>query len=366
MKKINDLKSERSEIIEKMEVLTKSESLTEEQRSEWSNHDSRIKAIDDEISLLERQEELNKSKINIKNMEHTSEKPKHIGESFRDFLVNAVEKRGETKFELRADPILTSTDSDMITKTVNPGIDILTSPGEAFLRQLGVTFFTGLNGNFAIPSMAEDTATFPGEDASAASANMLPDSLVLAARRVTHTQKISRETLAQTNPGVYSSILQNLVNGVWNAVTNDVFDTLETDGASRIGNFGGGPITYTDLVNMEASIAGLNIGTGAYVTTPSVKAFLKKTAYLSNQDAIWQDNEVNGYPAYGVPAANTDKVYFGDFGKCAVGQWGGLEIVVDPYSDAKKGLIDLTIIGLFDTGCYNPRGLVIMNDASVV
>ena len=230
----------------------------------WNDLNIEVNSLNSKIEMLEKQSELNK-RTAIKEAEKRDEsKPKNIGESFRDFLVNAVEKRGETKFELRADPILTSTDSDMITKTVNPGIDILTSPGEAFLRQLGVTFFTGLNGNFAIPPMAEDTATFPGEDASAASANMLPDSLVLAARRVTHTQKISRETLAQTNPGVYSSILQNLVNGVWNAVTNDVFDTLETDGASRIGNFGGGPITYSDLVNIEASIAGLNIGTDAY------------------------------------------------------------------------------------------------------
>ena len=52
MKKIIDLKTERSEIIAKMETLANTESLTEEMRSEWNGHDSRVKAIDDEIAPL--------------------------------------------------------------------------------------------------------------------------------------------------------------------------------------------------------------------------------------------------------------------------------------------------------------------------
>ena len=71
MKKIIDLKTERSEIIAKMEVIAENESLTEEMRSEWDGHDSRVKAIDEEIALLERQEELNKT--NVKKMEETTE-----------------------------------------------------------------------------------------------------------------------------------------------------------------------------------------------------------------------------------------------------------------------------------------------------
>ena len=68
--------------------------------------------------------------------------------------------------------------------------------------------------------------------------------------------------------------------------------------------------------------------------------------------------KINGYPAFGVPAQNSKYVSFGDWAGMAVGQWGPLEIIVDPYSDAKSGLINLTVVGLFDTGCLNPRGLV--------
>lgn len=376
MKKINELKQERaSKLVQLSEInkrgMEENRAKTDAEKSLFNTLEKEVNDLDERINDIEKQEEISKrmgSPVETRTVE-----TKPIVVEFRDWLQDAVHNNKTTAFnalsELRADPILASTDTGIITKTVNAGIDILTSPAEAFLRKLGVTFYTGLVGNFVVPSMTQDTATFPGEDASASSASMATESLTLAARRVTHTQRISRETLAQTNPGIYAGILQNLVNGVWNAVTNDVFDTIDSDGATQKSTFG---VASTGLSNgailqMEASMGGLNIGAGAYVTTPSVKAFLKKTIARGTTagDAIWMGNEMNGYPAYGVPAANSFEVYFGDFSKSVVGQWGGLEIVVDPYKDAQKGQINLTIIGLFDTGLVNKRGMVILTDASI-
>ena len=74
MKKISELKSERAELIEKMEAITNSESLTEEQRSEWTGYDTQIKEIDDQIAMAERQETLNKNKFNkMENTEKTAQ-----------------------------------------------------------------------------------------------------------------------------------------------------------------------------------------------------------------------------------------------------------------------------------------------------
>jgi len=355
MKRINDLKSERSDLISKMEEITKSEALTDEQRSEWDANDSKIKTIDEELALLERQEALNKTKTEAEYlMETKSEDEKPVGVKFRDWLFESVANGGKTP-SFRADPIITSTDSAIINKTVKAGVDIMVSPAEAFLRTVGVTFFQGLNGQLVIPSMAEDTAAFPGENTGAASASMSTSSLTLAPRRVSHTQAISKETLSEVNPTIYSSILQNLVNGVWNCVTNDVFDTLQSDAPAQRQTAG---ITYAKIANLEASLAYTNIGSVNYVTTPANRATLKTTATMSNQAPIWgPDNTVLGYPAYAVPAANSTMMYLGDFSKMAVGQWGGLEIIVDPYTDANKGLINLTVVGLFDTGCFQTKGI---------
>ena len=284
--------------------------------------------------------------------------------SLRDYVKEAVE--GGRSVTFRADPIITTTDADVINKDV-AGIDVLHSPALDFLKQLGVTFYTNLTGNFAVPSMAQDTGIFVAEASDGGpttqSANMAPDSLVLSARRVSHTQSVSKETLAQTSPDVYNSIVNNLVNGLWNAVTYDVFDTLQTDGATRI-TTGTAPSTFTDYVNLESSIGGLQLSNPAYVTGLKQKAHALTTAYMTNQGGIWQNDKVNGYDAYAVPAANAGYVYFGDWSRVCVGQWGSINIIVDPYTNAKKGLIDLTVEGLFDTGCYNPRAFAMLNDGS--
>lgn len=357
MKKINELKQKRAGIITQMQAITANETLTPELREQWNGFDTEIRSIDDEIALLERQEALNAANAKpIKPEDNTS-----VSTEFRDWLRNAVENNGSNKFELRAEPIVTTTNSDIINKTVADSVDILTSPGEAFLKTLGITMYPNLVGNFTVPSMAEHTAGFVNETSTGGNANMAHEDLTLAARRVTSKQTITRETLAQTNPAIYASIVQNLYNGIWNAVTNDVFDQIDTDAATRITSTGT-TATYQNILNLEASIGGLSIGSGAYVTTPTGKAFFKGLDVGS--DGIkyaWNGNDMNGYPAYGVPAANSNKVYFGDFSKVAVGQWGGIEIIVDPYTQAADGEIVLTAVGLFDSGVINTRGLAILN-----
>ncbi|HOQ81033.1 MAG TPA: phage major capsid protein, partial [Candidatus Cloacimonadota bacterium] len=277
-----------------------------------------------------------------------NEKP--IAVQFRDWLKDAVEGKASTKFEFRAEPILSTTQTAIINKTVANSLDILTSPGEAFLRGLGVSFYTGLNGQLVLPSMAQDTGVFMLETSTAEAASMTPEALTLAPRRVTHYQTVTRELLSQTNPAIFQGIMQNLYNGVYNAVANDWADTIESDGATQI-KVTGTTITYQNLCDMEASIGGLSIGAAKYVTTPTGKAFLKGlNAGNAGIKFAWaDDNTIAGYPAFAAPCVNANRVYFGDFSRTNVAQWGDLEIIVDPYTDAKKGQIILTIVGLFDT-----------------
>ena len=365
MKKLNDLKDERTQLTLRYNNIMSKEEMTDELRSEAQEIGTKIEVLDKDIKLVERADELAKREVTPEVQERTDEEVKPLGQQFQEFLRGAVEGTGPLSF--RVEPMLTTSNTDVINKTVANSLDILISPAEAFLRTLGVTFFPGLTGNFVVPSMAQDHATFPGENTDGADASMNVVDLVLAARRVTHAQSITKETLAQTNPAIYNGIVQNLVNGLWNAITYDLFDTIQTDAHGRNVGVTTPGLIFGDLVNMESSIGGLNIGAGAYVTTPAVKGYLKQKIALGTTagPAIWgTDNTVNGYPAYGVPAANTNKVYFGDFSRTCVGQWGGIEIIVDPYTLAKAGKIALTAVALADTGVTNVLAVNWINDVS--
>lgn len=359
--KINELKQKINEIEVRMNAISDVEEMTDELRTEFDAKEVERQAL---RADLKRKEVAQAIELQAAEKEEVriADPEKSLGEQFRNFLSDAVNGRGPVSF--RVEPMLSTSNTDIINKVVDNSLDILVSPGEAFLRTLGVTFYPGLTGNFVVPSMAEDTATFPGENTDAADASMNVVDLVLAARRVTHAQSITKETLAQTNPAIYNGIVQNLVNGIWNAVTNDVFDTIQTDAATQVVGMTAAGLQFGDLVNMEASIGGLQIGQGAYVTTPAVKGYLKQKTSSTYGDFIWMDNEVNGYPSYGVPAANANKIYFGDFSKCAVGQWGGIEIIVDNLTSAKAGKINLTAVALVDTGVTNKLGINFSADVS--
>lgn len=367
MKKLNELKEARNLLSEELKTIQEDkEGNVDEQRARIDEIAHEFEALNEDIKRMELIERANILEVEKEQPEKVEEAQRTVGEEFRDFLNDAVDGKGPLTYQVRAEPVITSTDSAALNKSVLNAVDILKSPGMAFLNTIGVTQFNNLTGNLVIPRASEVTAVWPAEAGDSSTADMSTTSLTLAARRVSHSQGLTKEMLAQTNPAIFASYVQRLLDGIGNAVADDVFDTLQTDAASRVYTATATGLSYADLVQMEASIGGLSIGSADYVTTPSVKGYLKRTIALGSTvgPAIWTGNEVNGYPAYGVPHANTNKVYFGDFSRMAVGQWGGIEIVVDPYTRAKQGEIVLTAIGLFDTGCTNPDAVVFTTDVS--
>lgn len=361
MKPIWELKSERSQIIEDMETIVAGD-INPAIKQRWNFLENRISNIDKEIAQYERQETINKNKISNMNEKTTLETP-----SFRAWVaqVDAGETKAPFKLQIseRAETLYTTTNTNVINKGV-ANIDVMYSPAEQLLKGLGVKFYTNLSGNLVLPRMTEDTATYADEGADASSANMAPTSLTMSAHRVTHTQTISREFLSQTNEDIFNEILNNLKCGIWNAVANRFFDDLEVDASTQISN-SQGTITLGDLVNLEASLGAKDLYRPSYVMQPQTKAYLKKTAGLPNQEAIWSGDKVNEYPAFATPSANTERVYFGDWTKTAIGVWGnGIEIIVDPLTQAKQGQIVLTAYGLFDSAVINKEAFSILSDAS--
>ena len=71
---------------------------------------------------------------------------------------------------------------------------------------------------------------------------------------------------------------------------------------------------------------------------------------------IYEDNMVNGYKTFvtgGVASglqSTTDEygVIFGNWADLVIGQWGGLELTVDPYTQAGNGMVRLVINSYFD------------------
>lgn len=276
----------------------------------------------------------------------------------------AMEAENEGYNLLRADPILSTTNPSLTIKTVAP-IDTMYTPSQQIIEALGVEVMDKLHGEITIPRLEERVATFATENTDVSSADINFGDITMKPRMLGLTQKISKLALLTYRPDTMKEVLYNMEDACWNAILGDLCDTVETDCSTRISNFTGGPISLTDLTNMEASLGGLYLARPAYLMRPETKAYLKRTKVLDNEFLWNKENKVNGYSSYATPYANIEKVILGDWSKAVLGIWGdGLEVVINPFTDATKGVVSYTVMMFVDTAIKNPNGFVIMNDAS--
>jgi hypothetical protein len=96
-----------------------------------------------------------------------------------------------------------------------------------------------------------------------------------------------------------------------------------------------------------------------------VRAKWKAIQRFTNTDTpLWRDDDtVNGYAAYATNQVPSNLVIFADWADVYVGSWaGGFSLIVDPYSEATKGIVGTTIEQFADVGLGHPVSACISTD----
>lgn len=241
-----------------------------------------------------------------------------------------------------------------------------------FLDKVGAFFLSGLRDNIAIPRMTSPNAYYwVAEQSQITKSTAAFDQVSMTPKQLGAMTLYSRLFLQQASLGVESFVRAELAitlaQGIdWGTLygagiaSNQPLGLFNRAGIGTvaIGDNGGAPTAAT-LVDMETAVADKNVienDTMAYLTNARVRGALKKTPILSNTAAIpiWSAlpgvpgaGEVNGYPAYvsNVVAKNGTKgtgtglssILFGKWSDLVVGFWGGLDVIVDPYTGAAAG-----------------------------
>lgn len=417
MKTIKELLAERNGLIEKMSILvalgkTEKRSLTEDEQTTWGADDERIRAIDSEVKILERQEELNKQNLGKNPQVKPEEKVikrfnlfKAFGESLNGNLSGVeleVTQEGQRSMKeagKAANPRAIVIPPSMITvgtkKQLEERAPVYVATGDGsppikldyldtlsivrtpiLLDTLGVTQYPGLIGTFGIPSMAMLAATFVAEEASVDSAAVVLEKAELSPRRCGSSEIFTVELLQQTNPQIQNDILRDFIDAIWRTVQVDFFDAVAAGGTIHTTYEITDTVaatTYACALALEASIEqqGDNM---AYVASRANVALMKALVLDSGSGKfLFEDNMINGYNAYGTTAlaatngGSTNTAFdfiFGDWRKGVVGSWGGIELIVDPYTKAPNGAIQITASGLFDTAVANILGFAVARNAS--
>lgn len=223
------------------------------------------------------------------------------------------------------------------------------------LVNAGASYMTGLVGNVSIPVYSGSNVGWAGEvDAATNGAGTFTE-VALEPKRLTAYIDVSKQFLIQDSNSAEEMLKRDIVAAISNKLEATILGTEAGSTTKPAGLLNGvsaesDAITYEDIVNMEAALEGANVsGEIKYIVSPTAKATLKTTKIDAGSGKFaMEGNEMNGYPVLCTSAVSGKGVIMGNFNDLVIGQWGGIDLTVDPYTQAANGKVRLVINAYFD------------------
>lgn len=223
------------------------------------------------------------------------------------------------------------------------------------LVQAGASYMTGLIGNVSIPVYSGSNVTWAGEVTEATEGAGTFSEVNLEPKRLTAYIDVSKQFLIQDSNSAEEMLKRDIVAAISNKLEATILGAGAGSATEPKGLLNGvtadtAAITYKDIVAMEAELEDANVrGDIKYIVSPSAKADLKTTDKGTDTGKyLMEGNEVNGYPVLCTSAVAGKGVVMGNFSDYVIGQWGGIDLTVDPYTQAAKGKVRLVINAYFD------------------
>ena len=237
---------------------------------------------------------------------------------------------------------------------------------EAIYNRLGAKFLN-LTSDARIPIIGKSSVAFAAENGAAADGGTAFTSVTLSPKRIAGYVNLSKELLAQNGSGVETAIMSDLGKAVADAICDAMFSSASVASApaaiaqhADIGTFtensyAANTSMFGDLVLAEQTLAsaGALNGNLAYVLHPTFLKELKQAAQVAgvNPGMVgmnYNQQMVNGYPTYysshcGATANTNADGLFCDWSNVTVGMFGGVDIIVDPYTNAATGQVRLVV-----------------------
>ncbi len=241
------------------------------------------------------------------------------------------------------------------------------------LRTAGAVTLTGLVGNLDIPTKtAGARAYWIGEGNAPTKSTLGFGQIAVRPRTVAAYLEFTRRMLQQSSIDVEMLARDDLaeslalesdfvgIHGLGSE--NQPLGVLNAGIEIVEGGTNGAAPTWAHMVGLESKVAVANadIGRTAYITNALVRGKLKQTTKVTNQNGfIWENNQVNGYDAYATNQIRSDLVkgnastcsamIFGNWADLTFAYWGGLDLIVDPYSNSTSGKVLITAMQDVDT-----------------
>lgn len=218
--------------------------------------------------------------------------------------------------------------------------------------QAGANYMTGLVGNVSIPVYSGSNVGWAGEiDAATNGAGNFTE-VVLEPKRITAYIDISKQFLLQDSTSAEALLRADIVRAISNKLEATILGDAAGNSKQPAGLFNDADIiedvTYPSMVEMIQTLEEANVsGDIKYIVSPAVKAALKTTSKDAGSGRfVMEANEVDGVEVLSTSACKG--IVVGNFADYVIGQWGSIDLTVDPYSQATNGKVRLVVNAYFD------------------
>lgn len=216
----------------------------------------------------------------------------------------------------------------------------------------GANYMTGLVGNVSIPTYSGTNVGWAGEIAGASDGAGSFGEVTLEPKRITAYLDVSKQFLLQDSASAEALLRSDIVKAISNKLEATILGDAAGSTTQPKGFFNGATAitdtSYATMVGLMQTLEEANVsGDIKYIVSPAIKASLKTTTKDAGSGRfVMEGNEVDGVPVLSTSACKG--IVLGNFDDYVIGQWGGIDLTVDPYSQATNGKVRLVVNAYFD------------------
>jgi HK97 family phage major capsid protein/HK97 family phage prohead protease len=226
------------------------------------------------------------------------------------------------------------------------------------------TMLTGLSGDVKIPrkSAASTAAFISSEGGAAGESEFTVGSVTMTPKTLGAYTDVTRQLMIQSSLDVENLIRNDLAQSMAIAIDDGALEgsgssgnptgITNTSGINSVSLSSAAAPTFAEMVSMETSVRVDNalMGDLAYIVHPTNYGTLKTTEKATNTaQFVAVDDVINGYKVIVSPQLTANNYVFGNFSDLLIGMFGGLDIVVDPYSNSTSGTVRVVALQSVDT-----------------
>lgn len=230
-------------------------------------------------------------------------------------------------------------------------IDLLRN--RMILAALGVTMLPGLDGDVAIPRLTGGGTAFwlATDETDITEATQTLDQVTLVPRNVGALSVFTRQLLLQSSVAIEALVRSDIATVLAIAVdlaglygsgaAGQPTGVANTAGIGAPGAFAAAVPTFAEVISLETVVAQANALTAslAYAVDTGMRGSLKSAEKFTNTGlTIWESgNTLNGHRTEVSNQITDGDVFFGNWSDLLQGVWGGLDVLIDPYTLSARG-----------------------------